>query len=53
MLKAKSKEEVKVEKPVDGHYKGYQISQLRKELDHPDYYIVKEYDDLMEKGVSK
>ena len=53
MPKSKSKEEVKVEvvKPAD--YKGYNIRQLRQDPDHPDYYLVKEYDEMVSKEVRK
>lgn len=42
-------EKVSNEEVVDGFYKGYDIKWLRGEPDHPDYYLVAEYDSLMNK----
>jgi len=32
-----------------GFYKGYDMKWLRKEVDHPDFYLVAEYDKLVKK----
>lgn len=33
-----------------GMYKGYSLSWLRKETEHPDHYLVAEFDALAPKG---
>jgi hypothetical protein len=48
----KEKKEIKVKEPKvevkPNFYKGYSIKWLKKEAgeEHPDYYLVKEYEDL-------
>lgn len=41
MKKVVKKEE---SKEIHGFYKGYEIKWLREEPQHPDYYLVAEYD---------
>ena len=54
MARKKIKNEVKDEAVVTiPWYKGYDINRLRKEPEHPDYYLVKEYDELDDKGGDK
>ena len=49
-MKDDKKKEVK-EKDISNIYKGYDIKWLRGEPEHPDFYLVEEFD--KKKGVNK
>ena len=54
MAKRKAKSEAKDEAVVTiPWYKGYDIRRLRQEPEHPDFYLVEEYDKLDAKGGDK
>lgn len=47
----KKKESIKKEKnSIPGFYKGYDVKALRESPNHPDFYLVAEYDKLMKGG---